>query len=189
MRRLDLAASLIADPPLLVLDEPTTGLDPRTRADVWATIDQLVEAGTTVLLTTQYLEEADRLAHQIAVMDRGRIVAEGTSNELKARLGGDVVEIDLPEPQEVERALAAAPALREHGTVDRERRRITLPAPDGVATLRHTLGRLDGEHIRVDGIALRQPSLDDVFLALTGHGTAEEEASPPETERGGRRRA
>jgi ABC-2 type transport system ATP-binding protein len=181
-RRLDLAASLIAEPPVLVLDEPTTGLDPRTRADVWQTVEGLVASGTTVLLTTQYLEEADRLAHRVAVMDRGRVVAEGTSGELKARLGGDVVEMLVPEGG-IDRALGSLAALRDGGRVDRERQRITLPAPDGMITLRAALDRLDSAGIAIEDIGLRRPSLDDVFLALTGHGATEN------GERAGGRRA
>ena len=180
-RRLDLAASLIAKPPVLVLDEPTTGLDPRTRADVWAAVERLVSDGTTVLLTTQYLEEADHLAHRIALMDRGRIVVEGTSNDLKAQVGGDVLDVQLQGNVEFNGALAAMSGMRDTGTIDRERRRITLPAPDGVATLRAALDHLDRAGIQVDDIGIRRPSLDDVFLALTGHGTGEEEPGTNDT--------
>jgi ABC-2 type transport system ATP-binding protein len=186
-RRLDLAASLIAEPPVLVLDEPTTGLDPRTRADVWDAVEGLVASGTTVLLTTQYLEEADRLAHRVAVMDRGRVVAEGTSDELKARLGGDVVEMLVPGPQ-LDRAAGALAALRDGGTVDRERQRITLPAPGGAATLRAALDRLDDAGIAIDDIGLRRPSLDDVFLALTGRSAVEDAGSNGARARNGSRR-
>lgn len=178
-RRLDLAASLVAEPPVLILDEPTTGLDPRTRADVWTTIDDLVASGTTLLLTTQYLEEADRLAHQIAVMDRGRVVAEGTSDELKSRLGGEVVEMVVPEAK-IDQALQALGPIPDGGRVDRERQRITLPAPGGMDSLQASLDRLRGGGVLVDDIGLRRPSLDDVFLALTGHGAGEEEAPVPD---------
>jgi ABC-2 type transport system ATP-binding protein len=185
-RRLDLAASLIANPPVLVLDEPTTGLDPRTRTDVWAAVDRLVEGGTTVLLTTQYLEEADRLAHHIVVIDQGHVVAEGTADELKDRLGGDVVDVQLSRPDEIDTAFAAL-ELRDAGAIDRERQRLTLPAPDGVATLRVALDRLDGVGVGVDDIGLRRPSLDDVFLALTGHGVSSDDSGSPDSTRAGKR--
>jgi ABC-2 type transport system ATP-binding protein len=169
-RRLDLAASLIADPPLLVLDEPTTGLDPRSRIDMWKSIERLVAGGTTVLLTTQYLEEADRLAHRVIVIDRGRVAAEGTPDELKRRLGGDVVELHVTDPAGFDTVLAAiAPLLGDAGAADRDRQRITLPAPEGPITLKAVLDRLDHVRTAIDDIGIRRPSLDDVFLALTGH--------------------
>jgi ABC-2 type transport system ATP-binding protein len=169
-RRLDLAASLIGRPPVLILDEPTTGLDPRTRIDLWATIDQLVDDGTTVLLTTQYLEEADRLAHHIAVIDHGRVIAEGTADQLKTRLGADVVELRLPYAFDVEPAIhALGPVTNGDAAVDLGRQRITFPAPDGAATLAAALGLLRDGGITVDDIGIRRPSLDEVFLALTGH--------------------
>jgi ABC-2 type transport system ATP-binding protein len=171
LRRLDLAASLIAGPPLLVLDEPTTGLDPQTRAGMWTMIAGLAADGTTVLLTTQYLEEADRLAHRVVVLDRGQVVAEGTPAELKARLGGTVVELHAATPGSFSAALAAVQA--GGGTApaaDPDRGRITIPAPDGTRTLRAVLDQLDAAGAYVDDIGLRQPSLDEVFLDLTGHG-------------------
>ena len=177
-RRLDFAASLIAEPPVLVLDEPTTGLDPRSRANVWAEVDRLVAAGTTVLLTTQYLEEADRLAHHIAVIDRGRIVSEGTSDELKAQLGGDVIEVQLSRADGLSTAVSALSAIEECRSIDPERHRITLPARDGMTTLRAALDRLDRVGVEVEDIGIRRPSLDDVFLALTGHGVEGEISSP-----------
>jgi ABC-2 type transport system ATP-binding protein len=170
-RRLDLAASLIAGPPLLVLDEPTTGLDPRTRADLWTMIANLAADGTTVLLTTQYLEEADRLAHQVVVLDRGKIAAEGTPAELKARLGGTVVELHAGTPGSFSEVLTAVQmASAGSPAADPDRGRITLPASDGTRTLRAVLDQLDAARLTVDDIGLRQPSLDEVFLALTGKG-------------------
>jgi ABC-2 type transport system ATP-binding protein len=174
-RRLDLALALISRPPLLVLDEPTTGLDPGTRLDVWLLIEELLAEGTTLLLTTQYMEEADRLAHRIAVIDRGRTIARGTSGELKARVGGDAVELLLVEQLDFEKALVAtAPLLDGTASVDRERRRVRLPAPDGAKTLMSTLRRLDEAGVEVEDIGLRRPSLDDVFVALTGRLAAED---------------
>jgi ABC-2 type transport system ATP-binding protein len=171
LRRLDLAASLIADPRVLVLDEPTTGLDPRSRIEVWQAVERLATGGTTVLLTTQYLEEADRLAHQIAVLDRGRIVAEGTAAELKAGLGGDVVELHAAQAGSFRAALAALDGLGDRPpAADPERGRITIAAPGGAVTLRAVLDRLDRARVSVDDIGVRRPSLDEVFLALTGHG-------------------
>jgi ABC-2 type transport system ATP-binding protein len=169
-RRLDLGASLVADPPVLILDEPTTGLDPRSRAEMWEFIERLVADGTTILLTTQYLDEADRLAHQIVVIDYGRVIAEGTSDELKDQLGGDVVELRVAETSELDKALAAVGELGD-GTpqVDREYRRLTLPAKGGPATLMAAARRLDENDITLEDLSLRRPSLDDVFMALTGH--------------------
>ncbi len=178
-RRLDLAASLIARPPVLILDEPTTGLDPSTRIDLWTTIERLVDAGTTVLLTTQYLEEADRLAHGIVVVDKGRIIASGTADQLKAELGGDVIELRVGPPGEVDKAAAALNTLAPGGSlIDRGRQRITVPASNGVATLAAALGRLQDVDVAVDDIGIRRPSLDEVFLALTGHAATDEQAPP-----------
>ena len=173
-RRLDLAASLIGRPPVLILDEPTTGLDPPTRMDLWATIDGLVAAGTTVLLTTQYLEEADRLAHRIVVVDKGRVIASGTADQLKAELGGDLIELRVRHADDVDTAAAALNKLADGDLlIDRDRQRITFPAPDGADTLAAALGRLHDAGLAVDDIGIRRPSLDEVFLALTGHGASD----------------
>jgi ABC-2 type transport system ATP-binding protein len=177
-RRLDLAASLIGRPPVLILDEPTTGLDPGTRSDLWVTIEKLVAAGTTVLLTTQYLEEADRLAHRIVIIDRGNIIAGGTADQLKAELGGDVIELRVGHPGDVDKAADALATLADGGLfVDRARQRITLPAPNGAAMLAAALARLNDASLKIDDIGIRRPSLDEVFLALTGHPTADEKPS------------
>jgi ABC-2 type transport system ATP-binding protein len=174
-RRLDLAAALVARPPVLFLDEPTTGLDPRSRIELWGVIEDLVREGTTVLLTTQYLEEADRLADRISVVDRGRVIAEGTSAELKARLGGAVVEVRLADAAEAERVVGAlSGAGGAEATADDEV--VRVPASDGTATLAEVVRRLDAAGVQARGLQLREPSLDDVFLSLTGHA-AEEKAT------------
>lgn len=164
-RRLDLAASLITDPEVLFLDEPTTGLDPRGRAEVWAAVRALVGGGTTVLLTTQYLEEADQLADRISLIDGGRVAAEGTADELKARVGGDRIDVVVRDGAQLERAAA----LIEGGTVtDPDRRLIGAPAGDRMATLSRTVRALEEAGIEAEDIAVRRPTLDEVFLSLTG---------------------
>ncbi|RLP80701.1 ATP-binding cassette domain-containing protein [Mycetocola lacteus] len=170
-RRLDLAASLISQPPLIFLDEPTTGLDPRTRAQMWETIRRLVAGGSTVLLTTQYLDEADQLADRIAVIDRGRVVAEGTGDELKAQVGTSSLELRLGEPLLAQRALGIAErVLGVSGTTSAEAARITVPLsdPERVTDL---LIELRGEGIRLEEFSVHKPSLDDVFLSITGKPT------------------
>jgi ABC-2 type transport system ATP-binding protein len=168
-RRLDVAASLVARPPVLFLDEPTTGLDPRTRNDLWASIEELVAAGTTVLLTTQYMEEAERLADQIVVLDAGRVIAEGSADELKHRLGGVTLEARVSDPTDLERAaqllaeLAGAPAR-----VDPDQLRVAVPSQDGTTLLLAAGRRLQDLDIPLQDLGVRRPSLDDVFLALTG---------------------
>ncbi|MGH9250663.1 MAG: ATP-binding cassette domain-containing protein [Acidimicrobiales bacterium] len=168
-RRLDLAASLVGRPQVLFLDEPTAGLDPASRRDVWELIHALVDDGTTVVLTTQYLEEADQLADRITVLDGGRIVREGTSDELKATVGDAMAELRVSESEHA-RALEALADLGAYDQSD-SRAPLLLPAVDGVATLRHVLHRLDAARITPDDLSLRKPTLDDVFLALTGHTT------------------
>ncbi len=173
-RRLDLAASLIVAPPVLFLDEPTTGLDPRGRSGMWDVISGLVADGTTVLLTTQYLEEADLLADQIVVVDRGQIIARGTSDELKAQVGGERLEVTLGRGSNVADAVRA---LRPHGSgeprVDAEQRRVVVPVTNGSRILADSIRDLDAAGVKLDDLALRRPTLDDVFLALTGHEAEE----------------
>ncbi|HEU4898184.1 MAG TPA: ATP-binding cassette domain-containing protein, partial [Actinomycetota bacterium] len=167
-RRLDLAASLVGRPPVLFLDEPTTGLDPRSRNGLWAVIRKLVAEGTTLLLTTQYLEEADQLASRIAVIDHGRVIASGTADELKARVGGQVLEVRPADPADLGRAGAALAELTGAGCpVDADARVAAVPLTDP-AWLAVAVRRLDEAGIAVADLALRRPSLDEVFLSLTG---------------------
>jgi daunorubicin resistance ABC transporter ATP-binding subunit len=167
-RRLDLAASMILAPPVLFLDEPTTGLDPRARTEVWDAIRALVGGGTTVLLTTQYLEEADRLASGISVIDRGRVIAEGTPDALKARLGGDRIEVVLDDPGSLTAAAEiVAQAAGGEVDVDAEALRIGAPAPGRAAALTDAVRALDEAGVAVADIGLRRPTLDEVFLHLT----------------------
>lgn len=170
-RRLDLAASIVGRPEILFLDEPTTGIDPGSRLEVWELIEELVGGGTTLLLTTQYLDEADRLADRIGVIDHGKLIAEGTSAELKDRMGGDVVELTV---EDADRARAAAALQRVAGEPAQMLvETLRIPAVRGVDTLTQVVRELDSSQIRPTDIALRKPTLDDVFLSLTGHATAE----------------
>ena len=184
-RRLDLAASMVGRPRVLFLDEPTTGVDPASRLDLWDLIEELVEGGTTLLLTTQYLEEADRLADLIGVIDHGKLIAEGTPDDLKDQMGGDVVEIHV-HPDERETAIAVmARVAGDKPTV--EGNSISIPAPESAKTLTAVVRELDASSLAPKDIALRTPTLNDVFLTLTGH-KAEGEAAPVATRarRGGR---
>ncbi len=187
-RRLDLAAALIAGPPVLFLDEPTTGLDPQSRQDLWGIIEDLVREGTTVLLTTQYLEEADRLARDIVVIDHGRVIAEGTPAELKADLGTSVVSVTLGTRDIVPTALTLlAPLTPKEPVVDNTT--VELTVENGPAVGAEVLRALDAAEIPVSGLALREPSLDDVFLSLTGHKTEAETDDERAARRRGRRGA
>ena len=161
--------SLIARPAVLFLDEPTTGLDPRSRLAMWDLIDELVREGTTTLLTTQYLDEADLLADRIAVIDSGRVIAEGTSDELKAQVGGDRVEVALTDKDDVESAVAALAGIATGECKVGERRWLTFPVADGDGILPVVVRTLDEAGVAIDDASVRRPSLDDVFLSLTGH--------------------
>ena len=168
-RRLDLAGALVAHPPVLFLDEPTTGLDPRSRLALWDVIGKLVDEGTTLLLTTQYLEEADLLADKIAVIDRGKVIARGTAEELKGQVGGERLEIVVTQPDQLS---VAADVLRGIGSdepaIDVDDRRITVAVGDGAQSLIGAVRELDDRQIPLADVALRRPTLDDVFLTLTG---------------------
>jgi ABC-2 type transport system ATP-binding protein len=168
-RRLDLAGALVAAPPVLFLDEPTTGLDPRARASLWDVISELVADGTTVLLTTQYLEEADRLARAIAVVDHGRVIALGSADELKDQVGGDRVELTMTSAADlhIARRVLAPLAVGDTRTDDATFQ-LTIPVSDGTASLTTALGHLAAEHVAVRDAGLRRPTLDEVFLTLTG---------------------
>jgi ABC-2 type transport system ATP-binding protein len=189
-RRLDLAASLVGKPQVLFLDEPTTGLDPRARLGMWDIIRSLVADGTTLLLTTQYLDEADELADEIVVIDHGQVIAAGTSEELKGRVGGDVLEFTVPDRTRIADAVSAIAKVGEgEPHVDEETGVISVGVGGrGSDALIEGVRALDGAGVATQGLSLRRPSLDDVFLALTGHA-AEEEAQPAKGRRGRRRAA
>ncbi|MEU5042853.1 ATP-binding cassette domain-containing protein [Streptomyces griseorubiginosus] len=167
-RRLDLAASLIRDPEVLFLDEPTTGLDPRGRAEVWEAVRTLAGSGTTVLLTTQYLEEADQLADRICLVDGGRVVADGTADELKARTGGDRIDVVLRDAGQLGAAVALLPLDATTVSVDADRRLLSAPVTDRMAALSGVVRALEAAGIEAEDVVLRRPTLDEVFLHLTG---------------------
>ncbi|MDQ4098002.1 MAG: ATP-binding cassette domain-containing protein, partial [Actinomycetota bacterium] len=179
-RRLDLGASLVGQPEVLFLDEPSTGLDPRSRTELWALIDELVSDGTTLMLTTQYLDEADHLAHRIAVLDRGKVIAEGTADELKARVGGEVVELTVADgsraPEAAEAVVRVAAGECGDAHVDARSGRVSVPVQGGAAVLADAVRELDRSGIAITGLALHRPTLDDVFMALTGRAAEEAEA-------------
>lgn len=185
-RRLDLAASLIAKPGILFLDEPTTGLDPRSRIGLWDVISELVSEGTTVLLTTQYLDEADQLADDIVVIDQGQVIAHGTSSELKDQIGGDRIEITLDDEQSVARAIDALSGVVT-GEPTTDGAQYSAPVAGGSSVLIDAVRALDAQNVGVADIALRRPTLDDVFLTLTGHGAEDPQPERPEPSRRGRR--
>jgi ABC-2 type transport system ATP-binding protein len=173
-RRLDLAAALVAEPPVLFLDEPTTGLDPRSRQDLWGVIRDLARGATTLPLTTQYLEEADRLCDDIVVVDRGRAIAQGTPDELKSKVGGERVEVVVTDPADLDTARAVLQKVAAGEVIgDGAERRLVAPVEDGTADLARVLRGLKG--VAVSDIGLRRPTLDDVFLSLTGHAAEEEQ--------------
>jgi ABC-2 type transport system ATP-binding protein len=176
-RRLDLAASLITEPEVLFLDEPTTGLDPRGRAEVWSAVRSLVGGGTTVLLTTQYLEEADQLADRVSMVDSGRVVADGTVDELKAATGGDRIDVVLRDAGQLDAAAALLPVERQAVTVDADRRLLSAPVTDRMAALAAVVRALEGAGVEAEDIALRRPTLDEVFLRLTGRDERVKEAA------------
>ena len=186
-RRLDLAVTLLLRPEVLFLDEPTTGLDPRNRTEVWDAVRSLAADGTTVLLTTQYLDEADQLAGRVAVMEAGKVIAEGTPDELKRQVGGDQLEVVVEESVESADEAADLAVVRDavarHSSgpphVDREQRRVSAAVDDRVAAMAGVLRDLQEARVAVADIALRKPTLDDVFLRLTGHG-AEAVTDPPD---------
>ncbi|RVU19626.1 ATP-binding cassette domain-containing protein [Streptomyces antnestii] len=169
-RRLDLAAALVVSPPVMFMDEPTTGLDPRNRLQLWEVIQELVAGGTTLLLTTQYLEEADHLAHDICVIDHGRVIARGTSDQLKAQTGGERVEVVVHEREHITTAAEVLAGFgKGEATVEQHTRKLTVPVSGGAKLLAEVIRELDVRGIEIDDIGLRRPTLDDVFISLTGH--------------------
>ena len=187
-RRLDLAASLVYSPPVLFLDEPTTGLDPRSRLAMWEVIGELVSGGTTLLLTTQYLDEADRLADRIAVVDAGRVIAEGTADDLKARVGGERLELIVTDAGNLgaaSRVLAPYARGEANVRIDADRRHASATVEGGAKLLAAVVRDLDAAGVQLDDLGVRRPTLDDVFLALTGHAAGEDEVPQPAAAAGG----
>ncbi|MFF2845220.1 ATP-binding cassette domain-containing protein [Streptomyces sp. NPDC058001] len=186
-RRLDLAAALVVSPPVMFMDEPTTGLDPRNRQSLWEVIQELVAGGTTLLLTTQYLEEADHLAHDICVVDHGRVIARGTSDQLKARTGGERVEVVVHEREHI---TVASEVLAGFGkgevAAEQHTRKLTVPVTGGAKLLAEVIRELDTRGIEIDDIGLRRPTLDDVFISLTGHVAEEATTGTDDDEAGSR---
>ncbi|MEU7696794.1 ATP-binding cassette domain-containing protein [Streptomyces sp. NPDC039028] len=195
-RRLDLAAALVVSPPVMFMDEPTTGLDPRNRQSLWEVIKELVAGGTTLLLTTQYLEEADHLAHDICVVDHGRVIARGTSDQLKAQTGGERIEVVvhtagmIGDARQVLARHGIGDAGRGEVSVEEHTRKLTVPVAGGAKLLAEVIRELDAVGVEIDDIGLRRPTLDDVFISLTGHAAereAEENGGPAGKSRPGGR--
>ncbi|GHH40707.1 ATP-binding cassette domain-containing protein [Streptomyces candidus] len=180
-RRLDLAAALVVSPPVMFMDEPTTGLDPRNRQQLWEVIQELVAGGTTLLLTTQYLEEADHLAHDICVIDHGKVIERGTSDQLKARTGGERIEVVVHARDHI---VIADEVLRGFGKgdtkVEQHTRKLTVPVTGGAKLLAEVIRELDARGVEIDDIGLRRPTLDDVFISLTGHAAEVDETENAE---------
>ena len=188
-RRLDVAASLVGRPQVLFLDEPTTGLDPGSRLDLWALIRELVNDGTSLMLTTQYLEEADTLTDRIAVIDHGSVIAEGTATELKDQIGGEVVQVTVADREQTKEAAVALEGVGGELRVDEEAGQVSIPVGfDGATSLVESVRRLDGVHVKLSDIALHRPTLDDVFLSLTGHAAEEDQDQDVPSGDGSKRR-
>ena len=181
-RRIDLAMSLIAQPSVIFLDEPTTGLDPRSRMTMWETIKRLAKSGTTILLTTQYMEEADQLADEIIVLDKGKVIAKGTPDTLKRRVGSDRLEITIDDEKEFEKAKTLLKVKTSQ--IDNERKVISFAAKSGVGDLKDVLQKLEDSGVKVDSVSLHRPTLDDVFLTLTGRSTGESEKPENDNKKG-----
>ncbi|MEU3601477.1 ATP-binding cassette domain-containing protein [Streptomyces sp. NPDC006798] len=178
-RRLDLAAALVVSPPVMFMDEPTTGLDPRNRQQLWTVIEELVAGGTTLLLTTQYLEEADHLADEICVVDHGRVIARGTADQLKARTGGERVEVVVHHQDDIAAAHVVLAAIgKDEVAVVKHTRKLTVPVAGGAKLLADAIRELDARGVEIDDIGLRRPTLDDVFISLTGHKAEADDETP-----------
>ena len=186
-RRLDLAASLVARPKVLFLDEPTTGLDPRARLEMWEVIEELVKGGTTLLLTTQYLEEADKLADQIAVIDHGKVIAGGTADQLKSQIGGERLDVSVDAAHLDDASSVLAQLVQATPTIDRHTSRISVPVAGGSGVLVDAVRALDSKGVQIRDLSFHRPTLDDVFMSLTGR-SVESEAAEPTPKRGRRSR-